>query len=135
MLITRETDYALRILRALQDGKRHTMKVLCEQEAIPKQFAYKIIAKLAKEGIVQNIRGNRGGCLLSCDLRELNLYQLLEIMGEDYHINACMQSGYECTWEKTCKGSCEIRKKLRSIQRRLGDELDDYSIFFLINGE
>lgn len=26
MIITRETDYALRILRALSDGHRHTMK-------------------------------------------------------------------------------------------------------------
>ena len=30
MIITRETDYALRILRALSDGHRHTMKNICE---------------------------------------------------------------------------------------------------------
>ncbi|MGN0308542.1 MAG: RrF2 family transcriptional regulator [Lachnospiraceae bacterium] len=135
MIITRETDYALRILRTLRDGKRHTMKALCEAEAIPQQFAYKIIAKLAKEGIVHNTRGSRGGCLLSCDLRELNLYQLLEIMGENYQINACMNPDYECTWERKCGNACEIRRKLGKIQRYLQDELANHSIYFLISGD
>ena len=39
MLITRETDYALRTLRALSCGEKMTQKAICEQEAIPAQFA------------------------------------------------------------------------------------------------
>lgn len=100
MIITRETDYALRILRALSDGHRHTMKNICEEAVVPQQFAYKIIAKLAKGGVVDSVRGSGGGCLLDCDLRELSLYRLLEIMGDDDRINACMASEYECSWEK-----------------------------------
>ena len=135
MIITRETDYALRILRTLGDGQRHTMKSLCQQEAIPQQFAYKIIAKLAKAGIVHNARGSNGGCRLSYDLKELSLYELLEIMGENYRINACMQPGYECTWEKKCGTACEIRRKLGKIQKHLYEELANHSIYFLVSGE
>ncbi len=135
MIITRETDYALRILRTLGDGQRHTMKALCEKEAIPQQFAYKIIAKLSRAGIVHNTRGSNGGCLLNCDLKKLTLYDLLEIMGEDYQINACMQSGYECSWERNCGNSCGIRKKLAKIQKSLQHELSNHSIYFLVNAE
>ncbi len=135
MIITRETDYALRILRALGDGQRHTMKALCEQEAIPQQFAYKIIAKLSRAGIVHNTRGSNGGCLLSYDLKELSLYDLLEIMGENYQINACMQHDYECTWEKNCGNACGIRRKLGKIQKHLQDELASHSIYFLVSTE
>lgn len=135
MIITRETDYALRILRTLGDGQRHTMKALCEEEAIPQQFAYKIIAKLAQAGVVKNTRGSSGGCLLSYDLKELSLYDLLEIMGENYQINACMELGYECTWEEKCGTACGIRKKLAKIQNHLNEELANHSIYFLISGE
>ena len=135
MIITRETDYALRILRTLGDGQRHTMKALCEREAIPQQFAYKIIAKLSKAGIVHNTRGSNGGCSLSYDLKQLSLYDLLEVMGEDYQINACMQLGYECTWERNCGSACGIRRKLANIQKHLQDELASHSIYFLTNSE
>ena len=135
MIITRETDYALRILRALSDGHRHTMKNICEEAVVPQQFAYKIIAKLAKGGVVDSVRGSGGGCLLDCYLRELSLYRLLEIMGDDDRINACMASEYECSWEKKCRKHCEIRRKLCRIQMQLQKEIDQYSVYFLIHGD
>ena len=46
MLITRETDYALRILRTLSDGKSYTAGELAERESLPQKFAYKILKKL-----------------------------------------------------------------------------------------
>ena len=50
MLITRETDYALRILRTLSDGKSYTAGELAERESLPQKFAYKILKKLEKAG-------------------------------------------------------------------------------------
>ncbi len=41
MLIARETDYALRILRALQDRKLHTVKEITEAQMLPMVFTYK----------------------------------------------------------------------------------------------
>lgn len=43
MVITRETDYALRILRALLDGKLHTAGQIAQDELLPQAFAYKIL--------------------------------------------------------------------------------------------
>ena len=51
MLITRETDYALRILRTLSDGKSYTAGELAERESLPQKFAYKILKKLEKAGM------------------------------------------------------------------------------------
>ena len=45
MVITRETDYALRILRALLDGKLHTAGQIAQDELLPQAFAYKILKK------------------------------------------------------------------------------------------
>ena len=38
MLITRETDYALRILRTLSDGKSYTAGELAEREKMQTMF-------------------------------------------------------------------------------------------------
>lgn len=43
MLITRRSDYAMRIFRALQDEKVHNVREICTKEDIPKAFAYKIL--------------------------------------------------------------------------------------------
>ena len=64
MLITRETDYALRILQNLTDGEKRSVGEISQQETIPQQFAYKIAKKLAKAGFIQITRGVDGGCRL-----------------------------------------------------------------------
>ena len=80
MVITRETDYALRILRALLDGKLHTAGQIAQDELLPQAFAYKILKKLEKAGLVEVVRGTagqcpwrscHGGCTVHCKLAEI----------------------------------------------------------------
>ena len=54
MLITRRSDYAMRIFRALQDGKVHNVREICTKEDIPKAFAYKILRELEQAGFVKS---------------------------------------------------------------------------------
>ena len=56
MTMTRESDYAVRIMRALSHGSLKTVKEICGEEAIPTQFAYKILKKLSNAGLIQIIR-------------------------------------------------------------------------------
>ena len=53
MLITRECDYAVRVIRALQGESRLSVPEICEKEAITAPFAYKILKKLQKAKIVK----------------------------------------------------------------------------------
>lgn len=83
MIMTRETDYAVRILRALSCGERLTVRQVCDSELVPVQFAYKILKKLASCGYVEIFRGQEGGCRLKADLNELSLYDLMRCINED----------------------------------------------------
>ena len=65
MLITRETDYALRMLRVLLDGEKHSAAEMAETELIPMQFAYQILRKLSAGELVQVSRG-AAGCPVTC---------------------------------------------------------------------
>ena len=94
LLVTREADYALRILRALAGGEQRTAADICEQEQIPDKFVYKIAKKLEKSGFIKIVRGAEGGCRLIVDLHTMSLYDLMEALGADRLVNACMQPEY-----------------------------------------
>lgn len=128
MLITREVDYALRVLRMLKDGGTMTVGDISEKELIPQQFAYKAIRKLRKAGYVEVTRGAQGGCRLGIDLSTQSLYDLLTVMEGSRWINACMQDGYICERSKTCNGGCKIHPNLMTIQRELDDRLKSYTL-------
>ena len=56
MFITRESDYAMRVVRALMGETRLSVSEICEREAITAPFAYKILKKLQNAGIVEGYR-------------------------------------------------------------------------------
>ena len=133
MLITRESDYALRILRALQDGGQRSTGEIAQQELVPQQFAYKILKKLAKAGLVSVTRGAEGGCRLAADLKAATLYDLLQAMEEDGNVTACMDPAFACPWREA-HGGCGVHCALAEIQRRLDEELRAHSLEGILNG-
>ena len=48
MFITRECDYAVRVVRALWGESRLSVSDICEKESVTAPFAYKILKKLQK---------------------------------------------------------------------------------------
>lgn len=135
MLITREVDYALRILRALGDGCLRSIEEISKREATPKQFAYKIIKKLEKAGWIQILRGAEGGCRLTADLGEISLYNLVETMGTESIVSACLEPGYRCSRGEVCDGHCLVQGGLYKVQEAIVAELKRYSLKELICGE
>mgnify|MGYP002796353524 CR=1 FL=1 len=77
MVITRETDYALRILRALLGGDLRTVGQIAQDELLPQAFAYKILKKLERAGLIEVTRGTTGGCRLVADLSRISLKEIL----------------------------------------------------------
>lgn len=131
MLITRETDYALRILQNLMDGEKRSVGDISQKELIPQQFAYKIAKKLAKAGFIQITRGVDGGCRLDKDLAEISLYDLITVIEGSYEVNACMDPDFSCTRRQN--GGCSVHPQLMAIQKTLTDQLRSYTLEELLN--
>ncbi len=133
MLITRETDYAMRILRALSGGEQMTAQAISDLHQVPKPFAYKIIKKLSRAGLVSIARGAEGGCTLSADLHQITLYDLMEAVEEDFRVIACMEPDYDCTW-RDANGECTVHCELVELQRQLDQALRARTLHSLIFG-
>jgi len=132
MLLTRESDYALRILRELADGELRTVSDICERGAIPNQFAYKILKKLETAGLIRIVRGARGGCRCTDRLGETTLYDVLDAVGENLCVNACIDPEYDCTWKQKYSKNCKVHERLELVQASLEDELKGIYIKDLI---
>ena len=130
-MITKETDYALRLLRALADGERHTAADLAEGELVPQPFAYKILKKLSKARLVQATRGAEGGWRLAADLEKTTLLDLMTAMEEDRSLSACMDPEYRCSW-RARHGRCPVHCRLAAIQKKLDSELEAHSLAELL---
>lgn len=130
MLITRRSDYALRICRALKDGKTHNVREICEIEDIPKAFAYKIIREMEQNGIVKSERGNKGGYFLNRSLGELTMYDIISTTEEDIAIVHCMKE--ECE-RNTNDVPCKMHAEMERIQQIIEKEMKEKSISDIIN--
>ena len=131
MIITKETDYALRILRVLLDGEKHSVAEMSETELIPNQFAYQILRKLSTGNLVRVSRGALGGCELSCDLNATSLYDLMEVMGERGVLCACMEPGSKCLWRGD-HGRCAIHCQLMALQQTQDEAFRAVSLLRLL---
>ena len=117
MLITREMDYALRILRALYQEGQLSAAAIAQREHMPKAITLKVLKQLHAVGLVCSRRGSSGGYALQRPC-EGDVFFALE---EPVHINRCQGPGYRC--ENRPKGDCGLCRELSRIQLVLDQEL------------
>lgn len=127
MLITRECDYGVRIVRALADGDKLCVNQICEKEDLTPAFVYKILKKLEKKDIVKSFRGSNGGYALKKSVEELTLLDIYLAVEPDFYMIECMNPQKACVHNDTDSG-CKVHKELCRIQKLLADELSARSI-------
>lgn len=136
MFITRECDYAVRVIRALAGEERLSVNEICEREAITAPFAYKILKKLQKARIVKGYRGVHGGYSLNRDLNRLTLFDVYHAIDPDMFIIECLNPRYQCVRNDERRGMpCQIHWELQDIQEELWNMLKRNSLQYLLCSE
>lgn len=125
MLITRRSDYALRICRVLQDKKIHNVTEICRTEEVPKAFAYKILREMEQKSFVRSERGNRGGYCLSVSLDDITLLDIVMELDDDVSMIHCVKEG--CPRD-TADAPCRMHEEIVRIQNILITEMQRKSI-------
>ena len=105
MLITRESEYAMRMVRALVDNEIKTVRTICDEENIPHKFAYKILKKMEHAGIVKAFHGVTGGYQLDREISQISMFDIVAINPNNLNFSKCSCSGCfgrtdECTVNK-----------------------------------
>lgn len=131
MFITRECDYAVRILRSLASGEITNVQTIAEKEEISVSIAYKLARKLEKGGLLRSFRGVNGGYALAKPPEELTLYQVFTTVDANLLITECLEDGYVCPLN-TCTKPCGVHEEFCRIQQIVNQELKKKSLSDLI---
>ena len=121
MLITREMDYAMRVLRALHREGQLSAASVARLEHMPKAITLKVLNQLRAVGIVESRRGVSGGYFLCRSCEELTLYDLFRAAGDEPLLNRCQQRDYRC--ENLPREECSVCRELDRVQKVLNAEL------------
>ena len=121
VLMTREMDYALRVLRALHQNGQQSAAAIAQREHMPKAITLKLLKRLRAAGLVDSRWGPGGGYLLQRSCGELYLGDLFQALEEPVFVNRCQQPGYRC--ENRSDEGCSLCRELSRIQLALNEEL------------
>jgi len=127
LLLTKECDYGIRIVRGLSDGRRKSVGELCADENIPMPYAYKILKKLERSGIVKGYRGPSGGYRLEKELSGLSLFDIAASVDNEIFILECMKKDYVCPQNTTGWG-CAVHLELARLQKMLMAAMTERSL-------
>ncbi|MDO5028736.1 MAG: Rrf2 family transcriptional regulator [Bacillota bacterium] len=117
MRLNLENDYGFRIIYAFcteDEGVIMTSAQLSQNLLIPERFTYRILRKLIQAGLIDSIRGPKGGYVLAKKPSQITLYDVYKAISGDLVINACVVDG---VCEAGCRfGNCAVHNSLYNIQ-------------------
>jgi Rrf2 family protein len=123
MLITRETDYAVRcvLYLALKPEQRTIVDEIARCMHIPKHYLAKILQRLVRGGIVESVRGIKGGYRLLKTPKEISLMDIMGTIQGGVPVNVCALDKRRCQMSSTCSVHpiwVEIRKDIEARLKR-----------------
>lgn len=121
MLITREMDYMVRVLRAVRDGAQHAAPQIVEAENMPPAITYKLLKRLTKAGLLVSQRGQAGGYRLARPAQSLTLYDVFAAVEQDLLLTECLRPDYDCP--NNAHSGCGVHREFCRIQKNLAADL------------
>ena len=132
MQITRQADYAVRAIMYLSElgpNEKAATSQIAEEQEIPLSFLAKIIAQLSVAGLLQTMRGARGGVTLARSPDKISLLEVVEAIDGPMQLNECVNGSYECPMN-----DCPMRHVWQDAQVDLVQRLKSTTFGQFTNG-
>ena len=124
MLVTRHTDYSLRLLMyaAIHDDRLVTIAEVATAYGISRNHLMKIVQNLARHGYVETIRGKGGGLRLARPAGDISLGDLLRDTETSLEVVNCRKP--ECP----LSGFCNLKRTLDEARDAFVATLRRYTV-------
>ena len=115
--INRQTDYAIRVVLALAKRGEHvrlSSAQIQQEMLIPPALMSRIVAQLAREGLINTFPGRDGGLMLPCPASKITLKDVVEVFEGPILLSECLQAKGEddCPFQS----NCPVRSKWGRVQ-------------------
>ena len=105
MRLTMHTDFALRLLMllALEPDTLHTIEEVANRYRISKNHLMKVVYQLGLTGMVETVRGRKGGLRLNREPADINIGEVVRNTETDFYMAECFDpSGDQCLYSPAC---------------------------------
>lgn len=127
MRLTRQSNYAIRTLIycAVNDPGLSRVADIAKAHAISELFLFKLIKPLVENGLIETVRGRRGGIKLGRPADEITLLDTIRLTEESFSMAECFEDG-----DVTCPlaDSCDVNAALREALGAFFNVLESYTI-------
>ena len=127
MRLTRQSNYAIRTLVycAVNDPGLSRVADIAKAHAISELFLFKLIKPLVEHGLIQTVRGRRGGIKLGRPAEDITLLDTIRLTEESFSMAECFEDG-----EIACPlaDSCDVNAALREALGAFFEVLESHTI-------
>ena len=130
-LVSTKGRYALRMILDLAEnstGSYVPLKEIAERQNISLKYMEAIMPNLVKAGLVSAIQGKGGGYMLSKNIGEYTVGEVLKASEGSMVPVACLEGGFECPRSSICK----TRKVWEKLDLMIDGYLDNLPLSDLL---
>ncbi|WP_417597124.1 RrF2 family transcriptional regulator [Oceanospirillum sp.] len=125
MQLTRQTDYAIRVLMFLgvqQSDELVTISDIAHHFEISRNHLMKIVHKLGQLGYIQTVRGKYGGMRINMEAEEVSIGRMIRDFETSLEIVDCEKLICPLT------GSCDMKPMLKKARDAFLGVVDEYTL-------
>ena len=127
MRLTRQSSYAIRTLIycAVNEPGLSRVADIAKAHAISELFLFKLIKPLVEAGLIETVRGRRGGIKLGRPADDITLLDTIKLTEENFAMAECFEGG-----DVSCPlvDNCDVNSALREALGAFFNVLDSYTI-------
>lgn len=136
-MITRETDYSMRMVLALAGHHKRGVATVSSADVasemdIPYRFLRKLVKRMVMGGLVESRRGKKGGIALARDPELITLFDIVQATGpRGVEMSPCIAD------PQSCKRSalCQLLREFQVIQSGVDKHLKSVRLSALCASE
>jgi Rrf2 family protein len=111
--------YGVRMVVTLaQKGEMMNTEELAKEMGVSALYLRQLASPLERAGILQGIRGAKGGYLLKVNPAEISLFEIIQAFDEDFSLLECIKDSDSCPKSPDCTSRYlweEMSNELRNI--------------------
>lgn len=128
MRLTRQSSYAIRTLVycAVNEPKLSHVADIARAHSISELFLFKLIKPLVDGGLLETVRGRKGGIHLGRPAADITLLDIVKLTEENFAMAECFEGGSDILCPLA--GACDLNAALREALGAFFDVLESYSV-------
>lgn len=133
MRLTRQSSYAIRTLVycAVNAPELSRIADIAKAHGISELFLFKLIKPVVEGGLLETVRGRKGGVRLGRPAAEISLLDIVKLTEENFAMAECFEGGGDVLCPLA--DNCDLNGALREALGAFFDVLESYTIADLAN--